>query len=206
MKKTLAALFLLFPGILLAQEASVEITPFIGYRWGGELTENYWFEEDLDLEAENSFGLLVDIPLTNHFQLELLADHQSTEMLDVTYFSPRMIDVDITYYQVGVLWHWNVRRFRAFVASGLGFAEIDPHLMGATREEKFSGSIATGIKTQISKHIGLRLEARGFWANTGDGWDWEDCEEGDCWDEEWDWDGTDDLFQGQVSVGLIVSF
>ncbi len=110
--------------------------------------------------------------------------------------------------EVGVLFQWNIRRFRAFFASGIGFAEIDPHVQGATREEKFSGSLATGFKTQISKRIGLRLEARGYWANTGDGWDWEDWEDcgGDCWDEEWDWDGTEDLFQGQVSVGLIVCF
>ncbi len=216
MKRTLVALLLLFPGIILAQEANVEITPFIGYRWGGEIDSvDSLFDVDLKVESHNSFGLLVDIPLTKHFQLELLADRQSTSMAEEgPLFSPDLntinVDVDITYYQVGLLWQWDIRRVKAFVATGIGIAEIDPRFSLAKNEEKLSASLATGIKTQLSKHLGLRVEARGFWSDTASGWDWdwdwdwdEDCQP-DCW--EGGWNGRIDLLQAEISVGLIVSF
>ena len=59
-----------------------ELTPLVGYRWGGQISgeDNVFFETDLEINDSEMFGLIFEIPLSSNFQLELLANRQSTEL------------------------------------------------------------------------------------------------------------------------------
>jgi hypothetical protein len=199
------AALLLLPCVAQAQHAytpSVEITPIVGYRWGGELQARGTdlLDEDALIDSGTAFGLLVDIPLSRHSQIELMADRQSTSFERGT-----LPDVDITYYHVGFLYQWTPSHLRPFVVGSLGFADIAPE--GARSEDRFSASIGGGLKVALSRHVGFRLEGRGFWTDTGSGSGWSDCDGGCCGYCCGDYGSCRvDLVQSELRVGLVISF
>lgn len=213
MEKTravLVGLIILFPALVMAQGASIELTPTIGYRWGGEILaeDNDLFAVDVEVEDSQAFGLILDIPVTRSLQIELLVDRQSTDFGQDRLFSPDDFElgVDLTYYHVGVLWQWHTRDLVPFVVGSVGLAQIEPDLAGVEDEERFSASIGGGFKVPITDHFGFRFELRGFWTDTDKGdchW-YEDDEY--CWDDWHNWNGDDDLVQGEVKVGFVFRF
>ena len=201
--------FAVVPSVVLAQPHAIEITPTIGYRWGGTIDadDNSLLDFDAEVNDGVSYGLMIDFPVSRHFQIELLADRQETSLGRGGLFEPREFgfDLDITYYQIGGLFQWNPGRTRPYLVFGVGIADIDPDVPGVGGDTRASASLGGGIKVELSEHVAFRLELRGFWANTDD-WDWDD---GDDWWDECDddcWHGDDDLTQGEVKVGLSFNF
>jgi opacity protein-like surface antigen len=198
---------LIIPVAAQAQSANIEITPTIGYRWGG--TVDAWATDmnssDAELDDGSAYGLVVDIPITRGLQLELMADRQSTGLIQNRSYLwvPLVIDVnlDVTYYHVGLLWQWQARKLNPYIVGSIGVADLDLDVPGANDETRFSTSFGGGLKLWLSDHVGFRVEGRGYWTDTGND---------DCWgggDEwcDWDWYG-DDLVQGEVKVGVIFTF
>ena len=202
------AAMLLLPCLAMAQYTpSVEITPIVGYRWGGELSasNNDLLDENAEIDSSASYGLLVDIPLSRHAQIELMASRQDSNFSRGVLFPEdgRFADVDVTYYHVGFLYQWTPSHLRPFVVGSLGFTDIAPE--GASSENRFSTSIGGGLKVDLSRHVGFRLEARGFWTDTGS-WRWDSCDDGGycgCGDG---WDCNVGLVQTELRVGLMLSF
>jgi len=196
-------LVLATPLSALAQ-GSFELTPMVGYRWGGELQAESTdlFDEDLAVNDSEAYGLVLGIPLSRHVLIELVADHQSTDLGRRELFAPDMDQVgfDLTYYHVGVAYQWTPSNIHPFVAGSLGVGRLDLDLPGASSEDRFSASLGGGLKVMASEHVGFRLEARGFWTDTAD-WSWH-C---DNWDEDC-WDSGIDLFQQELRVGVVFSF
>lgn len=206
MRKLLFAVLLLVPTFAFGQGLGLELTPSVGYRWGGEITagQTDLFPFDVSIADGASFGLTFDVPLTRSLQLELLADHQSTnfEDNDDLFGSENNLgDVDVNYYSAGLLFEFPASRdVRPFLALGLGIANIEPQIAGASAESRFSGNIGGGVKVFVTDNIGLRLEARGFWTDTDD-------RERDCdFDYDCYYSYNDDLAQGQVKMGVIFAF
>jgi len=57
----------------------VEVTPFFGYRMGGEFQADAINPYgDVEIDDSESYGLMVNIPLTPWSQIELLADFQNS--------------------------------------------------------------------------------------------------------------------------------
>jgi len=208
--KTIALVTLaLAPTVAFAQSYTpgLEITPTIGYRWGGELTaeNNDLFDKDTEVDSSEAYGLLIDIPLSRSSQIELMASRQSTSFSEGVLFpeDPTTRDVDLTYYHVGYLYQWTPSNLRPFVVGSLGFTDINPE--GAGSENRFSGSIGGGLKVDLSRNVGFRLEARGFWTDTGSTRWYDDCDDDRCrcWDDS---DCSIDLFQSEIRFGLMVKF
>jgi opacity protein-like surface antigen len=207
--RLLAALSLIViaavPIVASAGAPAIEITPTVGYRWGGELLaeDNALFGTDVKLDESEAFGLIIDVPITRNLFVELMADRQETDLGESELFGiDNVADIEVTYYHVGVLYQWNLEHASPFVVGGIGLAKLDPDVPGSSSDERFSASVGGGIKLQVSEHVGFRFEGRGYWTNTDtDDWDdwWDECDD-DCWD------GDDDLLQGEVKVGLILTF
>jgi len=194
------------PLVAGAEAPAIEITPTIGYRWGGELQaqDNALFSTDVKLDESEAFGLTIDVPITSNLFVELMADRQDTDLGENALFGADTVaDIKVTYYHVGVLYQWNLERVSPFVVGGLGLTELEPDLVGASSDSRFSASLGGGVKLQVSDHVGFRFEARGYWTNTDtqewNDW-WDECDNGDCWD------GNNDLVQGELKAGLIFSF
>ena len=113
MRRLLFAILLLVPGAAFAQGAGFEITPTAGYRFTGSVTayddEGFRQGRDLKVDSGGAYGVTFDVPIGYRWQLEFLANHQSTSFqLDRGVFTPRtnLGDVDLDYYQVGLAYNW----------------------------------------------------------------------------------------------------
>ncbi|HPC83676.1 MAG TPA: outer membrane beta-barrel protein [Thermoanaerobaculaceae bacterium] len=196
-------------GSALAQVGAVELTPMVGYRWGGTISkeDNPALGYDADLKDSATLGLILDIPVSYHVQIELSADHQRTGLRQGGLFSPadHSFDMDVNYYHVSVLGQWPQRHVTPYVVGGLGVADLRPERAGFSDSRRFSTTLGAGVKVPFSEHVAFRLEARGYWSDTSDGaWEWDD----DCGDHHGHcrWDRDEDLMQAQVRVGVSFRF
>lgn len=204
MRKALFAVLLLLPAAALAQYPRFEITPTAGYRLNGEfeLSGDDFLQQNAEIEESAVFGVTVDIPLNENWQLELLANRQqSTFILDEGLFEPEteLGDVELSYYHVGLLYQWGLGQVNPFFTFSGGLARIDPEFSALEAENRFSASLAGGVKILLSRNVGIRLEGRGYWTNLETDWDDDD----DRFDR---YDDSDALYQGEVSAGLILAF
>lgn len=182
--------------------AGFELTPFVGYRFEGNVTIGDAFEsifdEGVDIDRGESFGLILDIPLTSGLQLEFLGSRQSTQAVrNGGIFNPtvEIADLDVTYAHVGVAYNWRFGQVTPFIAGSVGATILEPDLPRSSNETRGSASLGGGIKIHLGEHLGIRLEGRGYWTDTEDGNDRDNC----CEDQG-------GLFQGEALAGLSFSW
>lgn len=202
----LPALVLALVMPVAAADGPIEITPFVGYRWGGDLlaADNSLFAFDVTLDEGGSQGIIVGVPLTRALQFELQYAEQRSAFVEddpSVGVGGELADVDVVYWHAGVLYEFRVGGVRPFVAGGLGLGRLEPDISGVDDDDYFSASIGGGVKVDLSNHVGLRLEGRGFWMNTAD----------DRFDDDCDFfcepdDRFRDLGQFEARVGLVIAF
>jgi opacity protein-like surface antigen len=175
MKRTILALLLLMPllpAAAAAQAYRFEITPTVGYRFNGTVSAYDDFgnrlndNRDLRLDESGTYGITLDVPLAYRLQLELLANHQSSRFsLDRGLFSgeQRLGDVDLDFYQIGLLYQWGRGQVNPYLAGSLGVARLQPKF--AESDSRFAGSLAAGAKIFFNRNVGLRLEVRGYYTS-----------------------------------------
>jgi hypothetical protein len=204
--QVLVATFALAAAPALAQPTRIQISPFAGYRWGGELQarDNALFDRDVDVDDSEVFGARLEVALTEHFAIELLGSHQPTQFTtndDELFADDRAIaDVDIDTLQLGMVFQGGSGQVKPYGVVSLGVTRLDPHVRGASSDERLSGSFGGGVKVFLNRSFGLRFEGRGYWTDTVDNFD--DEFHHDCCDSS----SEGDLFQGEVTAGIIVAF
>ena len=190
--------FLLLPSSAFAQ---VELTAQVGYRFGGPSLEGPPIfcvlspcpqPDDTEARDGEAYGLVLDLPIKPQLAFEVLVSHQSGEYEDTSFafidlfpFARRK-DFDLTYLQIGLQRRWERKVASPFAAVGVGIVQVgsDRLLSFATIDEnRLSASLAGGVRFPINKWLGVRAEARGYWADMP---------------EEF----SKDLFQLEVSSGL----
>ena len=203
---TLAALILtlLFATPAVAQK--VEITPFIGYQFGGELRVR---DGDLRLQDDINYGLVLDVALSRNGQLELSYTRQDTR-IDFNQFNGGrrpIYDVSVNYWQIGGIWEFNPgETARPFLSLTGGFThygvgeQLDPQAPDIRSDTFFSMVLGGGVKVFPSQRMGIRLaghvystivsSSSGFWCTLPGG-----CGVGlSGWG----------IWQGDVQAGLII--
>jgi opacity protein-like surface antigen len=184
-------------------EDRFELTPFVGYRWGGTIfaDQTFLFTQDLDVKNSANFGINLGIPLgESGMKLELMANHQSSELeTDRGLFQPTngIADIDITYLHAGLQIPFaRSRNLTPYVIASAGIANLDPQLGGVSDETRFSASAGIGIKAPISNNVSFRFEGRGYYTALEDQSDCRIC----------DYYYNRDFYQGEVNLGLVFSF
>jgi len=162
----------MFLGVLLvagmsaapvARAADVEITPFAGYTMGGDLT-NSETGQSLSFNDTSSYGIMLDFKQAEDSWVELYFSRQQTSLkADQGLFvgSP-LLDIDIDYYHLGGTYGAASGKLRPFVVGTLGATYMDPKAGGLSSETKFSLSLGGGARLYLTKHLGLRFDARWF--------------------------------------------
>jgi hypothetical protein len=156
-------------GLLAAPEAgaqSLELTPFGGYRFG-------WGVSDvggapvIDDDGGGSFGMIANIALSprpDDFKFEaLFSREQARVTIQPTYFSPPLSAMTtVDHMMIGVLQEIDP-------VPGAAASAFISALVGLTRyaaademEMRFSVGLGAGGRFFASRHLGLRLEARGY--------------------------------------------
>lgn len=199
----LLALFLALTAALpaVAQPGDrFELTPHAGYRWLGDLDVDDidFLDEGFEVDDSLAYGVLLDIPLNDALKLELLASRQASELVATggLFSGDRVVaDIDIDYYQVGLLWQWGSGQTRPFVSGTLGIASLSVDLPGTVDEERFAGTLGGGVRAFFNDFVGLRVEGRGYYVS---------LDESD--DDDDRWRNEDSLVQADVSVGVVLSW
>ena len=150
------------PGYVFASD--FEITPFIGYTWGGEFTEETTGNK-LTVNENSNYGIMLDFKQTDETQIELYYSHQPTKLESKAsgfYSGTPLFDLDIDYFHIGGTALMGEGKVRPFVVGTLGATYMAPKGEGLDSVTKFSLSLGGGAKILITDHIGLRLEGRWF--------------------------------------------
>jgi len=185
------------------REGAFELTPFVGYRWGGTIfaDQTFIFGEDVNVASSANLGVNFGIPLGDTgMKLELMANRQSSELeTEGGLFEPEadVADIDVTYLHAGLQIPFARSRNATpyFIVSG-GLANLDPQLSGVSAENRFSASAGLGVKIPVSNVMSVRLEGRGYYVALE--------EEDDC--RICDYYYNEDFYQGEVNLGLAFSF
>jgi len=162
----LAVFFLVFCAILapdLARAENFEVTPILGYTFGGDF-EDSLSSQSLHLGEGESYGLILGMKDRTKAggMYELLYQRQSTRIRSQgTRFSgDDILDVAIDYFHLGGTYGVKGEAINPYAAAGVGLTHMVPERGDA--ETRFSFSIGGGVKVPLSERVGLRFEGRGF--------------------------------------------
>jgi opacity protein-like surface antigen len=134
-----------------------EITPFVGYMFGGEF-EDPVDGAELDLDSATNFGVILDFAVESWRQYELLYSMQSTELDGVV-----PLDMDVQYLQIGgTVSYEEATRVIPYFGMTVGATHFSPDETGLDDETKLSFSVAGGVRVPITDRIGVRFDARAF--------------------------------------------
>jgi len=184
-------------------ESAFELTPFVGYRYGGTLyADQTGFAENVKAESSASVGASFAIPLGNQgYKLELMANHQDTHLTARSgLFSPtdRIADFNVTYYQAGLVIPFaRSRSMTPYFVVSAGLANLDPDIPDTSSENRFSGSAGIGVKVPFNRNFGLKVEARGYYTSLSN--------DNGCRRCYYDYSYRD-FSQGETNVGLFFRF
>jgi hypothetical protein len=166
-----------------AQSRKVELTPFVGYMFGGEVNT---FNGSLSIKDDMNYGLVLDFALNRNTELEASYTRMDTELVfDEWQGGKRPIySTSVNVWQFGGLYTFEPSgTARPFVSGTLGFThygvgeKLDDDAPNITSETLFSMVFGGGVKIFPSDRIGIRLAAHlystilssggGFWCGTG---------------------------------------
>lgn len=225
MRRLIITMALLLPSLAVAQQGAVEITPMVGLRRGGGIiVEDRAFQNrnvNVDLATEGSFGVRFGVGLSSRLQLEIMADRQKGQMKDnkalfgeqpggfIPILSTKILDFNVTYYHLGLLWHFKPTPNGWYVALSAGETRLEPK-SPLESVDRFSASIGAGVKVELNERSSLRFEGRFFRTDTSNlraavqQFDHRDCYQGGpC---TYTYRYSDTLEQGELSVGYVIRF
>lgn len=182
-----------------------ELTPFIGYTWGGTIYSDVTdlFGQDVEASSSSNYGLNFGIPLgTSNLKLDLLVNRQDTDLTtgrgDIFRPDDRVANFHVTYYQAGLMVPFGESSgARPYFVVSAGVANLDPSINGVSPSNRFSAAAGVGVKVPINNLLGVRLEGRGYFTSL-DSTD-NNCYR--CYDN-----AGHDFYQGQVNLGFVISF
>jgi len=150
----------------LASAQGFEIAPFIGYRFGGSV-QDYYGGQTHGIEASESTGITLDFPLgggPNY--LELLYSHQGTHVDVGSITGTQSYPLGIDFWMFGGLREFpgQNEKVRPFLAAYVGMAHFSSSQGGIDSDNGLALGIGGGVKLDLSKHVGLRFDARGYFA------------------------------------------
>ncbi len=140
-----------------AQTLQFEITPFVGYQFGGELAEIGDETTNYKLDQGTTWGLMLDFGITDLDQVEFYYSSQGTNLNRGIESSP---GVTIDHIQVGAIHQYAPRNpVNPYIGMTLGASRFE---IDGDSDTRFSGSISGGVKMIVSDHLGFRFDGRFF--------------------------------------------
>ena len=160
--------FAVLAAVVMAQAAgaasrAVEITPFYGYRFGGEF-EDAETGESYDFDESPAWGGMLDLRLSDLTQIELYYSHQETELQsgDGLFDADRLFDLDVDYYHLGGTYILTTGTWQPFVVGTVGATHLSPDASGTDSLTRFSLVLGGGLRFFPTEHVGLYLAGRGL--------------------------------------------
>ncbi|HVU08309.1 MAG TPA: outer membrane beta-barrel protein [Verrucomicrobiae bacterium] len=144
----------------LAQTTRFGISPFYGYRFGGDV-QNPNTGANYDFKDSGAYGLFLDYAPKDYFgRFELLWSHQDSSIDFHGDGGLGKVDLAIDVIQVGGVAEFGTDRFREYVSADIGATHYASDDHGD--DTQFSFGVGGGIKAFITKNFYLRADIRGF--------------------------------------------
>jgi hypothetical protein len=203
-----AALLLIVPAT--ARSQTVEITPVVGYRFGGSFAAAIGTGSEADVAGYEvadaaSIGVHLGFRVSRDGEIEVLYSRQNTRLAASGLFTGTPVfDLALESWHAGgnYLFAEEDARVRPYIGMGLGITRLLPRPAGLGNETRFSASFAAGAKLWLGRHVGLRVEARGFFTFLESGHQ-TFCRTGEgCQVHA---EGSE-ISQGDVRAGLVLRF
>jgi hypothetical protein len=184
--------------ILSAQGA--EVSPFVGYRFGGDFFELITGQR-VDLDGAPALGFVLDVPLANGLHAEGLFTHQDAEVVLPGQFSRPATRwrMSVDHWQAGGLQEFDGDRLRPFLTGTLGLTR---YAAEADSEFRFTLGAGGGMKVFLTRHLGLRLDGRAFATFLDADASLIACSPGACFLAL----RTDVVWQAEFTAGVVVKF
>jgi len=150
---------------LPAMAQAVEVTPFIGQRYGGSFADANT-AATFQVADANAFGLVFDFDTEPDKQIEILLSRQNTYLStnDPLFTGNPLFDLTIDYYHLGGLYMLpDYDKVRPFVSGTFGLTRMEPKRADLTTETRMSLSLGAGAKIFFTKNLGLRFDVRGIY-------------------------------------------
>jgi hypothetical protein len=141
-------------------DPTFEISPFVGYRVGGNFTDTT-NNESLSLAAHTSFALALDARAEENAQYEFFYSRQDSS-LSSSSLAPTGLKVEYLHIGGTVRLDESQPHVQPYLAGGLGATLLVPDAPGSRQDTAFSMSLALGLRIPLSSHFQLRLEGRGY--------------------------------------------
>jgi opacity protein-like surface antigen len=149
-----------------------EITPFVGYRFGGTIDLSQSGNPNIDyikINNDVNFGVIGDITFWSNFQGEFMWNRERTSLTGhdpATNSLLYLTSMNFDMYQWSVVYNFLSpdRKLRPFAVAGLGFshygaAPVDGEsVLGFSN--RFAYNVGGGVKYSFSPHWGVRAEVR----------------------------------------------
>ena len=143
---------ILFP--VLAGAAEIEVSPLVGYRFGGQFHEETT-DRDVDLKEAATFGLAVDVEYAPDKMVEVFYSRQSTSIDDTS------LDIDVEYFQIGGVAEFTQHNYTPYAVGTLGATRFSPD-GDFDSETRFSLTFGGGVKWFFNEHWAARVEGRAY--------------------------------------------
>ena len=137
------------------------ITPYLGYRVGGEFSDVFTGTE-LKLAEGDAYGLIISKDRGNNEHFEFLYSLQPTNLTargPVT--SGVLVDVDVENYLFASKNILN-KESGTFMSGIVGVTRFNPRSTSLGPETRFALGLSGGLDYRINKNLGIRLEGRGI--------------------------------------------
>jgi hypothetical protein len=173
----------------------VELAPFVGVQFGGSF-ESVGSGREFSLGTGLAYGGTANIEVYPSWRVELLYSRQEAELSS----RDEGFGLKVERYMAGIQ-EEKGDRVRFFGVFLMGLTRFAPGLDGYDSDELFTLGLSLGLKTMLTPRIGLRAEARGFYAivESGGG---VVCLNGACLFRF----QASGLWQGDVSAAVLVGF
>lgn len=206
--RVLAALSL--TGVSLSA-AAVDVVPFIGSRFGGDINNNnnynyYYAQPSLTIDSNTSYGGIIDFPIERGPQaVELYYSHQPTSIHLDNYYSsapPYSLPgegLSVNVAQIGLIYSLPTPepKLQWMVDGLLGATQFVAAYDSTT---KFSTGVGLGLRFMANPNVGVRADIRGLVTFlNGDSTIY--CN-GGCTGHF----NSTAMVQGEASLGLVVRF
>jgi len=165
-RRVLFVLALLLGAATTSAAQSVEVVPFGGYRVGSSGAAGSARTPIVyDANGGVSFGALVDIPYgppQDGLKFEALFSHERSfiEVQGPSLFDPRVrVDVTIDHLMLGGVQELDTAPGRAFIGGLFGLSR---YAAPGETDIRFTIGLSAGAKFFANRHLGLRIDARGY--------------------------------------------
>jgi hypothetical protein len=142
-----------------------EVAPFVGFETSGSVpVTNSLTVDRLRANSGTSFGTFLDYRLSENAQAELMWNRNMTSFSErdaTTGIYSKVFNSDIDQFHFGLLYMLrnSEKKLRPFIAGGIGFTH-DSNSGNNSNKTSFSYGLGGGVKYYLTRHFGLRGDAR----------------------------------------------